>query len=52
MFYETGVPKYFAKFTGKHLGWSHVLINLQAFTENHWAIPTTASGTHEMYQDR
>ena len=34
MFYKIGVPKNFAKFTGKHLGWSHLLINLQAFTEN------------------
>ena len=33
MFYEIGVPKNFAKFTGKHLDWSHLLINLQAFTE-------------------
>ena len=31
---EIGVPKNFAKFTGKHLGWSHLLINLQAFTGN------------------
>ena len=34
MFYETGVPKNFAKFTGNHLCWSHFLINLQVFTEN------------------
>ena len=34
MFYEIGVPKNFAKFTRKHLGWSHLLINLQVFTEN------------------
>ena len=25
MFHEIGVPKNFAKFTGKHLGWSHLL---------------------------
>ena len=34
MFCEIGVPKNFAKFTGKHLGWSHLLINLQVFTGN------------------
>ena len=34
MFYEIGVPKNLEKFTGKHLGRSHLSINLQGFTEN------------------
>ena len=34
MFYEIGVPKNVAKFTGKHLEWSHLLINLQVFAGN------------------
>ena len=38
IFYETGFTKNFAKLTGKHLGWSHLLINLEAFTENPRAI--------------
>ena len=38
MFYEIGVPKNFSKLTGKHLGWSHLLINLRVFTENPRAI--------------
>ena len=48
MFYEIGVPKNVAKFTGKHLSWSHLLINLQAFTENPRA---NVSGTPQMYQE-
>ena len=39
----------FAKFTRKHLCWSHFLINLQIFTEN---LGETASGTHQMYQEK
>ena len=34
MFYEIGFPKNVAKFTGKHLEWSHLLINLQVFAGN------------------
>ena len=35
MLYEIGsTPKNFAKLTGNYLGWSNLLINLQAFTEN------------------
>ena len=49
IFDEIGALKNFAKFTGKHLHWSHFLINLQTFTESPSA---TASGTHQMYQER
>ena len=31
MFFETGSPKDFAMFTGKHLCWGLFLIKLQAF---------------------
>ena len=51
MFYKIGVPKNFAKFTGKHLGWSHLLINLQAFTENPKA-SVSRTLEHLMYQER
>ena len=48
MFYEICALKNFVKFIGKRLGWSHLLINLQAFTENPWA---NVSGTPQMYQE-
>ena len=49
MFYEIGALKNFAKVTGKHPHWSHFLINLKTFKERPSA---TASGTHQMYQER
>ena len=48
MFCEIGVPINFAKFTGKHLSWSHLLINLQVFTGNPRA---NVSGTPQIYQE-
>ena len=48
MFCEIGVPKNFVKFTGKHLGWSHLLINLQVFTRN---LKANVSGTTQIYQE-
>ena len=45
MFCEIVVPKNFAKFTVKHLGWSHLSINLQVYTANPMA---NVSGTSQM----
>ena len=48
MFYKKGILGNFAKFIGKHLGWSHFLINLQVFTGNPKA---NVSGTPQMYPE-
>ena len=48
VFCEIGIPKNFAKFTEKYLGWSYLLINLQVFTGNP---KTNASGTPQMYKE-
>ena len=51
MFCEIGVPKNFAKFTGKHLDWIHLLIHLQVFTGNPKANVSCVSGTPQIYQE-
>ena len=38
MFFKKAVLKNFARFTGKHLCWSHFLIKLQVFMHRYFAV--------------